>query len=199
MGTLTQERAEQLANLIFLAATPVIHIHGIGGRRWRRNVPESDGRYGPWMQADYTVLNTASWADRTPCMYLVAGKKDRVIRYVGISRNRMRDRWRESPALDSQTGAKIPNQLFHSQCWKFIEAEFQACGKAEYEVRCINGLDLRVLVEKLGPPLSGFAALGGDAEGIATALERWICNHQSERLVSWNTAMTGKKSAKARG
>lgn len=39
MNTLTQERAEQLASEIYREAAPVIHIHNIGGKRWRRNVP----------------------------------------------------------------------------------------------------------------------------------------------------------------
>ena len=197
MSVFTQERAEQFANEIFNAAVPVIHIHSVGGQRWRRNVPQSDGRYGPWMQAKYTVLDPAPWAERTPCMYLVAGCQDGVIRYVGISRNRMRDRWRESPAIDHETGLRIENQLFHSQCWRHIESELLKSGTAEYEVRCINGHQLRTVVERLGPPISGFAALGADAEGIAASVERWMCNNQSPQLASWNVAMTGKKSARA--
>jgi hypothetical protein len=193
MDSLTQERAEKLAYEIFRVAAQVIHIHGIGGKRWRRNVPPTDGRFGPWLQAKYSVLNQSLWGDRTPCMYFVAGRHDQVIRYVGISRNRMRDRWRESPALDNETGISIGSQLFHSQCWRHIEAEFNTTGAAEYEVRCINGRDLRDLIERLGPPVSGFAVLGDDAEGIAAAVERWMCNNRSARLVSWNVAMTGRK------
>jgi hypothetical protein len=193
MNTLTQERAEQLASEIYREAAPVIHIHNIGGKRWRRNVPPTDGRHGPWLQAKYTVLNYGLWGDRTPCLYLVAGRHDGVIRYVGISRNRMRDRWRESPAIDHETGLKIENQLFHSQCWRYVEFDLSIKGVTEYEVRCINGRDLRTVIERMGPPLSGFAALGDDPEGIAASVERWMCNNQSARLVSWNTAMTRKK------
>lgn len=106
----------------------------------------------------------------------------------------MRDRWRESPAVAHETGAKIENQLFHSQCWRHIEREYDADGATEYEVRCINGHELRAILEMVGPPVSGFAALGADAEGIAAAVERWLCNHKSQRLVSWNVAMTGKRA-----
>ncbi|MDR5755322.1 hypothetical protein QCE48_31755, partial [Caballeronia sp. LZ024] len=110
------------ANAIFNAATPVIRIHGIGGGRWKRNVAKG-ARIGPWLQAKYDILDAAVWAAKTPCLYLVAGSDD-VIRYVGISRNRLKDRWRTSPAYDADTMIRLPeNQLFHSQCWKHIELE----------------------------------------------------------------------------
>ncbi|WP_309826691.1 hypothetical protein [Acidovorax delafieldii] len=88
---------------------------------------------------------------------------------------------------------KIENQLFHSQCWRHLEIELRNASVTDYEVRCINGHDLRAAIERLGPPLSGFAALGDDPEGIAASVERWMCNNKSPRLVSWNTAMTGKR------
>lgn len=195
MTVVSQERAEQLAIEIYQASTPVLHIHSIGGQRWRRSVPASDGRYGPWLRAKYTVLDSTVWGERTPCLYLVAGRHDLTIRYVGISRNRMRDRWRESPAIDLESGLKIENQLFHSQCWRHLEVELHSLGVAEYEVRCINGHRLRAVIEQLGPPVSCFAALGADAEGIAAAVERWICNNRSSRLVTWNVSMTGKRTS----
>lgn len=73
---------------IFRAATPVIRIHGIGGKRWKRNVAKG-ARIGPWLQAKYDILNNPVWEARNPCLYLVAGG-DGVIRYVGISRNRLK-------------------------------------------------------------------------------------------------------------
>lgn len=193
INELTPNLAESLAYSIFKSAATVLKIHGIGGKRWRRNVPSTDSRYGPWLQANYSVVNSTLWGAREPCMYLVAGQRDGIIRYVGISRNRMRDRWRESPALDHETGAKIENQLFHSQCWKYIESELINKHVTEYEVRCIGGQELRKVLENLGPPLSAFAALGDDYEGIAASIERWMCNNRSHRLVSWNVAMTARK------
>ncbi len=176
---------------IFQAATPVIRIDSIGGRRWRRNVA-SGGRIGPWLQAQYEILNNRVWAAKIPCMYMVAGS-DGVIRYVGISRNRMKDRWRESPALDAETLEPWPQkQLFHSQCWRQIERENVINPFMTYEVRCIDADKLLPLLERQGPPLSAFAALRGDGEGIVAAVERWLCNNKSEKLVSWNIAMTGK-------
>ncbi|ABM96789.1 hypothetical protein [Methylibium petroleiphilum] len=185
MALLPHERAQD----IFRSSTPVIRIHGIGGRRWRRNVA-SGGRIGPWLQAKYDILNEQAWGARAPCLYLVSGS-DGVIRYVGISRNRMKDRWRESSALDAETLTPWPQkQLFHSQCWKHIERENLVNPTMTYEVRCINADVLLPILERQGPPLSAFAALRGDGEGIVAAVERWLCNNKSNQLVSWNVAMT---------
>lgn len=178
------------AYAIFSAATPVIRIHGLGGKRWKRNVAKG-GRIGPWLQAKYEIINRVVWEARNPCLYLVAGA-DGVIRYVGISRNRLKDRWRISPAHDAETMDRLPeNQLFHSQCWKHIENEYSRNPSSAYEIRCIDGDALLPVLEKLGPPLSAFAALQGDGEGIVAGVERWMCNNKGPRLVTWNVAMTG--------
>lgn len=158
---------------------------------WKRNVA-SGGRIGPWLQANYAILDPRTWKERKPCLYTVAAD-DGVIRYVGISRNRMADRWRESPALDAETMQPLPRrQLFHSQCWKRIQQEVASRPGSTYEVRCIDGHRLAQELTRLGPPVSGFAALGSDAEGIVAAVERWMCNHTNQHLVRWNTAMTGR-------
>jgi hypothetical protein len=178
------------ARQIFQAATPVIRIHGIAGHRWKRNVAKG-GRIGPWLPARYDILNHNVWSARVPCLYMVAGD-DSVIRYVGISRNRMKDRWRESPAYDAETMALLPQkQLFHSQCWKHIERESESAASRTYEVRCINADALLPLLERMGPPLSAFTALRGDGEGVVAGVERWLCNNKSQDLVTWNVAMTG--------
>ncbi|KQU89069.1 hypothetical protein ASC78_23150 [Variovorax sp. Root318D1] len=183
--------AHQHAYAIFNAATPVIRIHGIGGKRWKRNVAQG-ARVGPWLQAEYDILDTGLWKARTPCLYLVAGN-DGVIRYVGTSRNRLADRWRVSPALDAEAMTPLSErQLFHSQCWIRIEQEVQRLPESTYEVRCIDGTRLSSVLAKLGPPLVAFTALGGDGEGIVAGVERWMCNNQGPQLVSWNVAMTGR-------
>lgn len=175
---------------IYRAATPVIRIHAVGGKRWKRNVARG-ARVGPWLQAKYDILNKNVWEARNPCLYLVAGN-DGVIRYVGISRNRLKDRWRVSPAYDAETMNRLSdNQLFHSQCWKHVERESAANQNVAFEVRCIDGQALLPLLERLAPPLSAFAALRGDGEGIVAGVERWMCNNKSPDLVSWNVAMTG--------
>lgn len=183
--------AAHIANSIFTAAQPVLRIHGLSGPRWRRNVAKG-ARIGPWLQASFQVLDEMSWKARRPCLYMLAGS-DGGIRYVGISRNRMADRWRVSPALDADTLAQLPRrQLFHSQCWRPMEDEVTCHPQSSYEVRCIDGVSLTRLVSRLGPPVSGFAALAGDDEGVVAAVERWMCNQQTGQLVPWNKAMTRK-------
>src|SRR5690348_9713203 len=111
--------ANQYVSIIFNAATPVIKIHGIGGKRWKRNVAKGS-RIGPWLQGQYEIIDGLVWRQRQPCLYLVQGS-DSHIRYIGISRNGLKHRWRTSPAFDAETGKKLlTNQLFHSQCWKHI-------------------------------------------------------------------------------
>lgn len=184
--------AFQIATNIFDAATPIIKIHGLGGQRWCRNVA-TGSRIGPWLQASYTILDEVAWNSKGPCMYLVKGG-DGGIRYVGISRNGVKHRWRVSPALDAQTKQPLATrQLFHSQCWKHIEAEYQNNAQAQFEVRCIDGNALGNLIAKMGGVLTGFLPLANDHEGLSSAVERWLCNNQSQDLVSWNSAMTGKK------
>jgi hypothetical protein len=61
-----------------------------------------------------------------------------------------------------------------------------------FEVRAISAEKLIPVLETIGAPLSAFTALRGDGEGIVGAIERWLCNHSSPHLVSWNVAMTSR-------
>jgi len=181
----------EACNEIAKAAVPIIKILGVGGKRWKRNV-QKGGRIGPWLQGQYLILNEAAWTERCACLYLVMGN-DGVIRYVGISRNGVRHRWRTSPAFDAETMIALPQrQLFHSQCWKHIEIECTNQPERTFEVRSISGAALISVIRNIGAPLSGFLPLGNDHEGLVASVERWICNHRSSTLVSWNVAMTGK-------
>ncbi|BCT69497.1 hypothetical protein [Nitrosospira sp. NRS527] len=184
--------ANKYASTIFSAAAPVIHIHGVGGKRWKRNVAKGS-RIGPWMQGDYEIIDELAWKAKQPCLYLV-GASDSTIRYVGISRNGLKHRWRTSPAFDAETGLKLSaKQLFHSQCWRHIEAESCSTPGMSYEVRTITANRLNSVLEQLGEPLSAFCVLRDDEESLVASIERWLCNHSSSALASWNRAMTGKK------
>lgn len=180
--------APEYAAIIFEAARPVIRIHRLTDDRWKRGVAKG-GRIGPWYSSEYEILDQATWKDKKPCLYLVAGARDQGLRYVGISRNRMADRWRESPAFDAITMAKLPkNQLFHSQCWRHIEREHGTDLRQGYEVRCIDAAGILPVVTRHGPPLSAVLMHGDDGEGVVAGVERWMCN---QRVVQWNVSMTG--------
>lgn len=182
--------AVEVASSIYGAANAIIKIHGLGRSRWKRNVAKG-ARIGPWLQAEYEIMDDKSWRHKSACLYLVAGR-DLMIRYVGISRNGLKHRWRTSPAYEAETMRRLPkNQLFHSQCWKYIEAESAREPRSTFEVRSITASALLPVLEKLGPPVSAFAALKDDGESLVASVERWLCNHRSKDLVSWNVAMTG--------
>lgn len=183
------EKYVEHAYAIYRESIPVIQIHGVGGTRWKRNVAKGS-RIGPWLEATYEIVNRAAWEARRPCLYLVSDVAS-AIRYVGISRNRLKDRWRIAPAFDAQTMRPLhEGRLFHSQCWQHIERESGQGRRISYEVRCIGSETLLDLVTRLGPPLSAFTALRGDGEGVVAGVERWMCNNKGPRLPLWNSAMT---------
>jgi hypothetical protein len=141
--------AHKHAEIIFNAATPVINIFRVGGKRWKRNVAKGP-RIGPWLQGEYRIINEMAWRHKGACLYFVKAS-DAGIGYVGISRNRLKDRWRTSPAYDAETMSKLPkNQLFHSQCWKQIEVESLVSPGITYEVRAITAAALIPILEQIG-------------------------------------------------
>ena len=182
---------EREAAAIFSEALPVLRITGLDGPRWKRNIANNpnDARIGPWLRAAYMVLNDKAWREKCACLYLVQSS-DGVIRYVGISRNGVKHRWRTSPAYDAQTMQRLStDQLFHSQCWKHMERMNAESRAMTYEVRTIAQHSLSKVLSRLGPPLSAFLALGNDGEGMCAGVERWLCNHSGGGFLSWNTAM----------
>ena len=91
---------------------------------------------------------------------------------------------------------KLPEkQLFHSQCWPYIEQLAELNPNLEIEVRSIRAHKLKDVLIELGEPLSAFATFGDDEESIVASVERWICNRSSSELANWNKAMTKKKGA----
>ena len=176
---------------ILQAATPVLRISGLHGPRWKRNV-KTGARIGPWLSARYDVLDARAWSQPGACLYLVTGG-DQGLRYVGISRNGLKHRWRTSPAIDATSGAPLSErQLFHSQCWKHIEAEFERDPQASFQVLCIAADALGATLGQLTDPIAALAVLKDDGETVVGAVERWICNRASASLARWNVAMTGR-------
>lgn len=182
----------QTVEMLVASAVPVLAVHGVdfSAPLWVRKVKEGDHRKGPWHHIRWDLLNRPVWMRQAPCLYLVVGKDSR-LRYAGISRNRMKDRWRVSPAYDAVSGERHPErELFHSQCQKWLEQECRMDAGASFEVRCLHGDGLLGLLKQYRSPLSGFLELGDDFEGIAAAVERWLCNRSGKTYHLWNTAMT---------
>ncbi|MDP3615090.1 MAG: hypothetical protein Q8R98_24880, partial [Rubrivivax sp.] len=130
------------ALIIYQASTPILKITGLGGKQWRRNDAKAAARTGPWYPAQYSILDRASWKQRLPSMYLVAGD-DGNIRYTGISRNQVSQRWRECPAIDAETGQlRQQVEIHHSQCWRHVEREYFAGQSRSFEIRSITASHL---------------------------------------------------------
>lgn len=189
------QTAVDIAERIFQVATPILKIHRLDGPPWKRKIENNpqDPRIGPWLRAHYAILNESAWRDKGPCLYLVK-MHNGPVRYVGISRNGVKHRWRTSPAYDAVNMSRLPeDQLFHSQCWRHIQAAASDNPNIQIEVRSLMHAQLSDELSRLGPPLSAFLALGEDGEGVCAAVERWLCNRSEGNFLSWNTSMTGKK------
>ncbi|RIZ66222.1 MAG: hypothetical protein D0531_05575 [Methylococcales bacterium] len=144
------EQIKTLAKAIFDRGTPFLKINDIAklNKRWCRNVKDGDSRRGPWMVAEYEILNSSAWAKLAPCIYMVKASDDG-LRYVGVSKNRLKDRWRLSPAYDESLTVKLPDkQLFHSQCWKKMENELIESNNLTFEVRVLFSDNLSELYKQ---------------------------------------------------
>ncbi|MDO5680458.1 MAG: hypothetical protein Q4G54_09040 [Pelistega sp.] len=182
---------------IFEASTPVLQIHELTDTYWKRNTANGrkgnkDSRIGPWREGKYSVLNQAAWDERGACLYMVQEGSN--IRYIGKSKTRLKDRWRLSPALDPKTMERMPGrQVFHNQCWPYIEQSATQNPNLEIEVRSIRAHKLKDVLIALGEPLSELTDFADDEGNFVAAVERWILGRSSNELANWNTALTNKE------
>lgn len=184
--------ARNEANKLNALSTPVLKINGIGGTFWKRNV-KSGSRVGPWLQGEFEILNEAAWKEKAPCLYLVSSSSG-TIHYVGISRNRLKDRWRTSPAYDAETMHRLPkDQIFHSQCWKHIQTETKIKPDLKFEIRAIKADAIIKNKELFNTEITALVtAFSSDGESIVAGIERWFCNNSEIDFLNWNVAMTAK-------
>lgn len=173
------------------ASRPVLKINAVGGRQWYRK--PKDGRRGPWLSAQFDFLDRAVWERRGPCIYFVTNLQG-VLRYVGISLNKLSDRWRTSPAFTESDDPLPGEEIFHSQCWHRIAhpTEREA---PPFIVSVLSGSEALSLLPKLEHELSALAVLRNDPDIIVTVLELWICKYGHSTL--WNKALTGGKKPRA--
>lgn len=174
-------------------AIPVLRVTGAGGRQWKRDMADpTDRRVGPWLQANYQVLDHSTWTRVGDCLYFVVAGSDGNLRYVGKSKKQVSERWRMSPALCAETGDLLPSkQLFHSQCMRPMQAEFALSPDAVFEVRTLSAQELRPLVAAAG--LSEICEHPMDSRFVEE-LERWMCRAWSQEFVAWNKSGTGRKN-----
>lgn len=174
------------------AAAPVLKVAALSGKDWYRK--PKGARHGPWLQSKFEVLDEKLWKRREPCIYFVKDGAG-VFRYVGISLNRMKDRWRTSPSYD-QDGTKLStDELFHSQCWPHMTKHARDGGLLTYAVSVLHGAGLLKALTALDHEISVLAKLAKDPEIVVTAMELWICKYGHATL--WNATLTGGKNPRA--
>lgn len=182
---------EELISYLLAKSTPVLTVSEIGGREWYRK--PKDGRRGPWLSAKYSVINETAWRRKSSCIYFVRDT-DATLRYVGISLNKMEDRWRTSPAYTADDILLPGDELFHSQCWSKI-CEHARNGKVgSYEISVLSGIELLELLRTVHHDLAHLSFLYKDPEIVVTVLELWICKYGHQTL--WNKALTGGKNSR---
>lgn len=173
-------------------ATPVLKITAVEGRLWYRR--PKNARRGPWLSATFSVLDRAAWERKGPCIYFVTDA-NRALRYVGISLNKLNDRWRTSPAYTESDVRLQGDELFHSQCWHQIASADGSKVPPPFVVSVLSGRQAIELLATLGHELSSLAVLNRDPDIIVTVLELWICKYG--HLTLWNKALTGGQNPRA--
>lgn len=166
---------------LLAASQPVMRISAISQGQWYRK--PSGPRRGPWYSCEYEIVNESLWKRREECIYFVQDA-DNNLRYVGISVNRLADRWRSSPAYDKDLKPLGRNELFHSQCWPEICAHHSFERPAGYSVSVIHGKALQAVLVGLNHPLSCLGRLNDDADIAVVALEVWFIKRFESQL--WN-------------
>jgi hypothetical protein len=171
----------EIKNRILAASHPVMRISSISPDQWYRK--PSGPRRGPWYSCNYVVLDDSLWKRREECIYFVRDENSE-LRYVGISVNRLADRWRSSPAYNKELKSLGKNELFHSQCWPEICAHHSFEKPSGYTVSVLHGKALMPVLRDLNHPLSCLSSLSSDPDIAVIALEVWFVKRFDGQL--WN-------------
>lgn len=171
----------EVQNLILNDARPVMRITSLSQDQWYRK--PAGPRRGPWYSCNYEVVDQNLWKKREECIYFVKDGEG-VLRYVGISVNRLADRWRSSPAYDKNLKSLNRNELFHSQCWPEICSHHSFAKPSGYSISVLHGGSLLPALSKLNHPLSCLSKFTDDPEMAVIALEVWFVKRFEKQL--WN-------------
>lgn len=162
---------------LWQAGDPVLLVTGLkSGPLWARHVKPGDARRGPWRRAEYRVLDQVAWDRPGHAIYFVRGN-DGGFRYTGIARKstKFKQRWRLAVAVDPNTGARLGHELFHSQCWKPMQAELEGGAGGPFEIRVLSERAAQGVVK-------GF----GRSETDVVGLEAWLRSGRSGEVLPWN-------------
>ena len=172
---------KEVRDQVLATANPVMSITSLSQNQWYRK--PSGPRRGPWYSCNYKVINESLWKRREECIYFVQDGNNE-LRYVGISVNRLADRWRSSPAYDKDLKPLGRNELFHSQCWPEICAHHSFRNSSGYTVSVLHGKNLQAVLGELSHPLSCLTRFEDDPEMAVIALEVWFVKRFDTQL--WN-------------
>lgn len=166
---------------ILEAAQPVMSITSLSENQWYRK--PSGPRRGPWYSTEFLVHDQTLWKRREECIYFV---RDSIgeLKYVGISVNRLADRWRSSPSYDQDLQPLNRNELFHSQCSPQICLHHSFENPSKYQVSVLHGRKLLKVLGEIEHPLSCFSKFIEDPEMAVIALEVWFVKRFNQQL--WN-------------
>lgn len=117
-------------------------------------------------------------------VYILCDTHQNILHYVGLSVNRLADRWRSSPAFDSDLNSLGRNELFHSQCWSNICDAYPPHSPSHCSVSVLHGGELLKVLSELGHPLSCFSHFVEVPEMVVIALAAWFIKRFNSQI--WN-------------
>ena len=176
-----QLSSRDCASAIIQASRTVLNITGFNDSEWYRKPRGS--RKGPWLQGRYEVIDEKLWNEKKPCIYFLT-KDNGELKYVGISVNRIKDRWRISPAFDKNENPLNRHEMFHSQCWPRMCDAKRAGSSDTYVVSVIHGTDLVEVLSTINHEISALSVFKNDPEIAVVAMEVWFINNFQDKL--WN-------------
>ena len=176
-----QLSSRDCASAIIQVSRPVISINGFNDLEWYRKPKGS--RKGPWLQCRYEVIDEKLWREVKPCLYFLT-KDNGDLKYVGISVNKIKDRWRTSPAYDVNEKFLHRRELFHSQCWPHMCDAKKAGSNDTYVVSIIHDTELVEVLSTINHEISGLSVFKNDPEIAVIAMEVWFIKHLQGQL--WN-------------
>ena len=128
-------------------------------------------------------IDSKLWREMKPCLYFLTGDNGE-LKYVGRSVNRIKDRWRTSPAYDVFGNLLNRKEMFHSQCWRHMCDAKKAGSNDIYVVSVIHDVALVELLSNINHEISGLKVFKNDPEIAVIALEVWFNKYFQSKL--WN-------------